>query len=935
MIICALQLKILFILYLFTRCNDNDFNTNMLNVNNIRKEIVTYRMQNVKMNCGNIEDLKNLVKKIDKDLRSNMNYYIANKEYFGYFYDIIEVVYSNLQEDKEYISAVSQLVNYIFEMSLSNDITIISKLLEFIDLLSDKFMNMHFDEEMLDQIKSNKIVKGMTLLHYPYSRPYTTQLFDLDERLAIRKNYRIFNNLKDTINCEENKDIYLVKCQNNEIAYIDHIRSIYYINDKEAHFMALFKLYVIYLNFSIAPFQMPIGIYNYENTFINLESLLLNYDSINNIVVKKCILWIILDRLVVYNDNPNERLSILITLRSINMNNTLKLLVYDYIIAIKEFKVIIQKNILNILFEYIKILTTKYKLIYENINTLLKSFDYICIAHEGKIFIEIDTLLRVKFGMNLMQMVFFNPQLIKIENKSKLNYIMKIKHGNYSESLVKTAEITCIKHFNNIIFQYKKSLYNEMKSSTNYLKESILLLFILYDNQRCNTNLIVNFLKYLISYKINACIEILFATKYNTSIEECIFYLCMLLYDICYYKTTSYEKIQYERLLYVVICKDNPIVGDILYKNSHFLRITDQLLKEKNYIPAKINLYFQKNKLNPNIINHQNVYINSDDVIESTRKHFYDVKNIRHIKWKITFSNKSHEGNIDNIRTWLDLFVKELKNSDLNLFQNVKGTTYFYPSLRINSSKEILTYYELTGILIGIGLSNNRNFKLELSPIVYKYILNLNCEYSDFVEDNAYILKAFENIDILESKNTCFTIRILDNNRFVDMELMVNGRNTLLSQNNIKYCLHLLSIVYLETGVKDQIKSIINGMKKIINLKQLNGLSEKGLKRLIFGYESFSSNKILSMIRYDDKITDLEKSYMYTFINEYKIDDINKMVRIIVGDELMEEGKYIYIIKTKDLIIRCGFKSLTLEIPNFCNYENFKAQMLRFINHYY
>ncbi|KAF7684447.1 E3 ubiquitin-protein ligase HACE1 [Astathelohania contejeani] len=875
------------------------------------------------------KDLKIVVNNVSNDLEKNINFYINKDEYIDYISSVIKFTFDYIKKGGEYQKIMLQIIKYNFEFLKSHNIIIIKQLLLLIDLISDRFMNLNNKNKIPKKIVNNYIIEGMAMLHYPYSKPYSTVLFSKKKRFLLRNEYKILNNLEETIKCKENLEKYMTMHHYNEIAYMDYMRSIYYIDDDESNTFALLKLFVIYLKFSLKSNNIPEGKYNFENNYSNFEILLNECKSTSYVIVEKCVLWIIYDRLTFYKDDVSIDENKLLYMQSVYRYDKLRLIIYDYFLTIKRRINNSSELILNFLFEYIKLFTTNYRMTDESFNSLINSFDYICGSHDGAIYIEIDALFRIKLGTSLINLLLIKSYYLKKSNIINIKSIIKIKNKKYVNNIIKTIEIYCIKHFN--ILTSDRISYIKLKKSSRMFIISIIYLFNVFDSRSYSNKIINEFCKLIISSKVNICLKTLYSKTNNTLLDECIFYLCLLVYKCYYYKMNNDEKFRINILLQAVIYKNNPKVGDMLYKNQNILLITEFILNSNINLPYMFKTYLIGNRFR--FLNHrsENIIINSNNVIETTKSSLNNIKDFKYIKWKIQFINENVKTDVNHVNIWLNLFCKELKKS--NLFKKVTEMNYYYPSIRINVNQKMLSYYELVGIIIGISLTYNINFKLELSLIIYKKILGLPCNYSDFEKENKKMCEKIKNIDFLNPNNSGCNVKLWDEYSLVNIELKCTNKDLLKSEEIGLDYLHSISKIYLETGINDQIKYLINGMSKVINLNYLKGINEVELRRLIFGYELYTSDNIATIMRFNTEC--IEKSYMQSFIAESKNEDLNKIIRNIIGDRILKEGEYINIIKTKskDLLILCGFKSLTVEIPNFPDYKSFKKQMNYFINH--
>ncbi|KAF7678806.1 E3 ubiquitin-protein ligase ptr1 [Astathelohania contejeani] len=917
--------KYLFFQYIIISCNEEL--KEIEKVNNYINDLNYIDTLRSEMNNNN--NIEMVIDNIEIHLESNLQHYLNDDKYNEYFADIIHFITKTVMKGNRYEKKISKLIKYTFMLLKTTSLKVIIQLSVFFDYFSRQKMYLN-DSNWLPLGKYElNILNQITKLPYPYSYPLSMKMLPLSIKYKIRKEYKICDNLHDTLINAENRKKHFSRCS-SDIIYIDHIRSIYYVQNSDGHFLLSLKFHLLYLKFSLTSNILPTKFFNITTNILDIENLLSDYKNVKLKAFDYGILWGLLYKIIACANNKSILLNDVQTLRRLGETDAIGSIIYDYFISSKAKNYDLQKKAINVFFMILQIKTKKFEVTADNYNILIESLDYICSAHNEKVYIKINELFKIKMGISFAEILIKYFHYIKRCNLYKLGYIFGFKRPKINHGITIVLENYTIRHFYLFLSTYKAFEINDMLYNIEKTRKFLILLLLAIKIRNQKSELITNFCKSLITSNMNICLSILYNTKQNTKIQETFFYLCMLFYECCYLESNNTEKSKFKHLFKVVICSNNPIINDILYEKQYYREIVERICEEDKNISSKVRAYFLKNKFEKNLLKEKYITFDSNNVLKRTKIEFNKLTFFRYIKWNITFSDI--KGRFDYIYIWFNLYIKELIGHQLNLFEKF-NTNHFYPSLRINSSDEILSYYNMTGMLMGIGLCNNNNFRLNLSPIVFKHILKISCNYSDFETEFSMLCNQIKDIGVSNLADKKYTINIWDGDILVDMELISNGKNILISETNSSLYLKTISKIFLKTGIEEQIAALVNGLSKIIYMDSLNGLNEIELKSLIYGFENYTSSEILSLIRFDDQITDYEKTYIKDFINECDNMDLNKIVRHIIGDESLSGDNHIRIVKSINSPISRGFSSRKLAIPNFKDYISFKNEMIYFINH--
>jgi E3 ubiquitin-protein ligase HUWE1 len=190
-------------------------------------------------------------------------------------------------------------------------------------------------------------------------------------------------------------------------------------------------------------------------------------------------------------------------------------------------------------------------------------------------------------------------------------------------------------------------------------------------------------------------------------------------------------------------------------------------------------------------------------------------------------------------REWFQVLARGMFNPNYALFTPVASDkTTFHPSRLSGVNQEHLMFFKFIGRIIGKALYENRVLDCHFSRAVYKRILGKSISIKDMESlDLDYyksLLWILEN-DITDILTETFSLRSEDFGEDRIIDLIENGRNIPVTEENKQEYVQLVAEYRLTGSVNDQLENFLKGFNDIIPAELISIFNEQELELLISG----------------------------------------------------------------------------------------------------
>ncbi len=346
--------------------------------------------------------------------------------------------------------------------------------------------------------------------------------------------------------------------------------------------------------------------------------------------------------------------------------------------------------------------------------------------------------------------------------------------------------------------------------------------------------------------------------------------------------------------------------------------------------------------------------INRDKVLEESLEQFNTINLFKELKI-IFIGEESHDAG-GLIREWLTILFQKILEKDTGLFQRSDTDEIGYiikPNLY--PSKELLKKYYFIGQVLAKALLENLTVNCCFNKVIYQLILGEKIELKDLVFIDRPLYKSMKHL--VSMKEECgenialceiyFTFDYEgENGRYHQEDLIENGRNILVTQDNLEEYIDK-RIEYYTKSQLSGIKEIIKGIETIFPVEYLKIFTSDQLGLLINGTPFIDTDdwrmntKYKDYQDYDNVIVDF-----WDIISNLSPEDLSNFLLFCTGSSRVPIGGFkslesnrgqiskFEIVKTEYYEGKKNFlKAHTcfnrLDLPNFPNKETLK-EAIRF-----
>lgn len=223
------------------------------------------------------------------------------------------------------------------------------------------------------------------------------------------------------------------------------------------------------------------------------------------------------------------------------------------------------------------------------------------------------------------------------------------------------------------------------------------------------------------------------------------------------------------------------------------------------------------------------------------------LRSTQDLKGRLTVHFQGEEG-IDAgglTREWYQLLSRVIFDKGALLFTTVGNESTFQPNPNSVYQTEHLSYFKFIGRVVGKALFDGQLLDVHFTRSFYKHILGAKVTYHDIEAiDPDYFknLKWMLENDITDVLDLTFSIDadeekliLYERTEVTDHELIPNGRNIKVTEENKHQYVDLLAEHRLTTAIRPQINAFMEGFNELIPRDLISIFNDKELELLISG----------------------------------------------------------------------------------------------------
>lgn len=206
-------------------------------------------------------------------------------------------------------------------------------------------------------------------------------------------------------------------------------------------------------------------------------------------------------------------------------------------------------------------------------------------------------------------------------------------------------------------------------------------------------------------------------------------------------------------------------------------------------------------------------------------------------KIEVTFADERGYDAGGLTREWFTEIAKQMFDTNLGMFRLSDSGSTYYLNPRSYIQNEHLEYFKFIGRIIGKALLEEQYIECSFVKALYKMMKGVPLTWHDIEDyDNAYYSNLkwllHNDAEILH-QSFCETIDFFG--KPVVHDLIPDGRNILVTDDNKHEFIQKVSYFKLYTSIKDQINSFLKGFYELVPRKLISIFDSGELELLISG----------------------------------------------------------------------------------------------------
>lgn len=168
-------------------------------------------------------------------------------------------------------------------------------------------------------------------------------------------------------------------------------------------------------------------------------------------------------------------------------------------------------------------------------------------------------------------------------------------------------------------------------------------------------------------------------------------------------------------------------------------------------------------------------------------------------------------------REFFQLLCNSIFSEDFGMFVNY-GNFYWF-SLHANVD---LDKYTMIGTVVSLAIYNNVTLPVRFPHLLYKKILKRPIRLKDlyeldpgFVSSASEMLKIRENGEDVSELMICFTASVLQQGKYIDIELCSKGRDTIVTNENLDDYIDKYIKILTDSSIHEQFRAFYEGFEKL------------------------------------------------------------------------------------------------------------------------
>uniref|UniRef100_A0A3Q0KSC8 HECT-type E3 ubiquitin transferase n=1 Tax=Schistosoma mansoni TaxID=6183 RepID=A0A3Q0KSC8_SCHMA len=344
------------------------------------------------------------------------------------------------------------------------------------------------------------------------------------------------------------------------------------------------------------------------------------------------------------------------------------------------------------------------------------------------------------------------------------------------------------------------------------------------------------------------------------------------------------------------------------------------------------------------------ITVSRDRIFEDSyaRLHRRSVSEWKH-KFVIRFQNEEGQDAGGPLREWFLLMSREIFNPNYCLFRVSPADRVTYtinPSSYINSNH--LSYFKFVGRFIAKAINDNKLLECYFTRAFYKHILGVPVRCSDLESEDYEFFKGLEFLlshDVSDlGYELTFSTEINEFGKTDTRDLIENGRNVAVTENNKKEYVRLVCQERMTGAIRQQLDAFLRGFYDIIPKRMISIFNEQELELLISGLPNIDLVDLKANTTYSKyQPNSPQIEWFWQALESFDQEDLARFLQFVTGTSKVPLGGFMNLEgmhgPTKFQISRASVSSTnhlpsahtcfnTLVLPAYESYEQLRSRLL-------
>ena len=284
------------------------------------------------------------------------------------------------------------------------------------------------------------------------------------------------------------------------------------------------------------------------------------------------------------------------------------------------------------------------------------------------------------------------------------------------------------------------------------------------------------------------------------------------------------------------------------------------------------------------------INIRRDQVfLDSYRNIFFKpVDKIRRSIFDIHFNGEEGVDAGGVTREWYQVLSRQIFDPNYALFSSVSSDkSTFHPNRTSWVNPEHLTFFKFIGMIIGKAIYDGFVIDCHFSRVVFKMILGKSVNLKDMesldLEYYKSLVWMLEN-DITDIIVETFSVESEDYGEHKIIDLIENGRNINVTEENKEEYVKLIVEYRLFTSIKDQMNNFLEGFYSIINKELISIFDEQELELLVSGLPDIDVDDWKNNTKYENySPSSPQVEWFWRSVKSFDSEERAKLLQFVTG----------------------------------------------------